>query len=160
MKKNVFTLFLVAMSFLNVTAQETVGGRIFKNAKDKTYNKGEQKGDETDAFREGAGDDGRCYDCEFHLEQSKQNKRYRRSHAFVRVHFDITKESKIKWVTNDAIVNTVNRWANRGAERKRKPNGYPKQTHYTQTDKTFEHGRNHILLADHTAVEEGQTRRH
>lgn len=47
MKKNVFTLFLVAMSFLNVTAQETVGGRIFKNAKDKTYNKGEQKGDET-----------------------------------------------------------------------------------------------------------------
>lgn len=47
MKKNVFTLFLVAMSFMSITAQETVGGRIFKNAKDKTYNKGEQKSDET-----------------------------------------------------------------------------------------------------------------
>jgi outer membrane protein OmpA-like peptidoglycan-associated protein len=47
MKKNVFTLILLGFSFFITTAQETIGDRVLKNAKDKTYNKGEQKGDET-----------------------------------------------------------------------------------------------------------------
>ena len=47
MKKNVFTLILLGFSFFITNAQETVGGRVIKNAKDKTYNKGEQKSDET-----------------------------------------------------------------------------------------------------------------
>lgn len=47
MKKNVVALVLLSMSFMYSNAQETVGGRVLKNAKDKTYTKGEQKGDET-----------------------------------------------------------------------------------------------------------------
>ena len=39
----VITLFTVCMSF----SQETVGERVVKNAKDKTYQRGEQKSDET-----------------------------------------------------------------------------------------------------------------
>ena len=39
----VITLFTICMSF----SQETVGERVVKNAKDKTYQRGEQKSDET-----------------------------------------------------------------------------------------------------------------
>ncbi|MDP2159740.1 MAG: OmpA family protein [Flavobacterium sp.] len=39
---------LVVLLFIQFNfAQETVGGRVVKNAKDKTYNRGEQKGDDT-----------------------------------------------------------------------------------------------------------------
>ena len=46
MKKNLLLIILVFITnFLQ--AQETVGGKVVKNAKDKTYQKGEQKADET-----------------------------------------------------------------------------------------------------------------
>ncbi|MDK2771564.1 MAG: OmpA family protein [Flavobacterium sp.] len=45
MKKLVLTGILFSV-FINLSAQETVGGRVAKNAKDKTYGKVEQKGDE------------------------------------------------------------------------------------------------------------------
>lgn len=46
MKK--FLTMLVVLLFIQFNfAQETVGGRVVKNAKDKTYNRGEQKGDDT-----------------------------------------------------------------------------------------------------------------
>ncbi len=46
MKKIVILIGLVVFNF-SVNAQETVGGKVLKNAKDKTYQRGEQKGDET-----------------------------------------------------------------------------------------------------------------
>ena len=44
--KNLLTALLLLLSIQCVTAQETVGGKVLKNAKDKTYQRGEQKGDE------------------------------------------------------------------------------------------------------------------
>lgn len=44
--KIIITTFLFILT-LSLQAQETVGGKVVKNAKDKTYQKGEQKGDET-----------------------------------------------------------------------------------------------------------------
>ena len=35
------------LTYLSIYAQETVGGKVVKNTKDKTYQRGEQKGDET-----------------------------------------------------------------------------------------------------------------
>lgn len=46
MKKILLLIILVCSTKL-VQAQETVGGKVAKNAKDKTYQKGEQKADET-----------------------------------------------------------------------------------------------------------------
>lgn len=46
MKKIVILIGLVVFN-LSVNAQETVAGKVLKNAKDKTYQRGEQKGDET-----------------------------------------------------------------------------------------------------------------
>lgn len=44
--KTLQTLLLIFFCFTLPQAQETVGGKVLKNAKSKTYNKGEQKGDE------------------------------------------------------------------------------------------------------------------
>jgi outer membrane protein OmpA-like peptidoglycan-associated protein len=46
MKKIVILIGLVVFNF-SANAQETVAGKVLKNAKDKTYQRGEQKGDET-----------------------------------------------------------------------------------------------------------------
>lgn len=46
MKKDLTLLVLLLFIQFNF-AQETLGERVFKNAKDKTYNRGEQKGDDT-----------------------------------------------------------------------------------------------------------------
>lgn len=46
MKKIVILIGLVVFN-LSVNAQETVAGKVLQNAKDKTYQRGEQKGDET-----------------------------------------------------------------------------------------------------------------
>lgn len=46
MKKILLLIILVCSTKL-VQAQETIGGKVAKNAKDKTYQKGEQKADET-----------------------------------------------------------------------------------------------------------------
>lgn len=45
--KKLVTALLFLLSIQCITAQETVGGKVLKNAKDKTYQRGEQKGDET-----------------------------------------------------------------------------------------------------------------
>jgi outer membrane protein OmpA-like peptidoglycan-associated protein len=45
MKKQ-FILILFFCGLFSVQAQETVGGKVVKNAKDKTYQRGEQRGDE------------------------------------------------------------------------------------------------------------------
>ncbi|PZO30219.1 MAG: porin [Flavobacteriaceae bacterium] len=44
--KKLFTVLLLLLSIHSIIAQETVGGKVLKNAKDKTYQRGEQKGDE------------------------------------------------------------------------------------------------------------------
>lgn len=44
--KNLVTVLLFLLGIQYITAQETVGGKVLKNAKDKTYQRGEQKGDE------------------------------------------------------------------------------------------------------------------
>lgn len=44
--KNLLTALLILLGIQCITAQETVGGKVLKNAKDKTYQRGEQKGDE------------------------------------------------------------------------------------------------------------------
>ena len=44
--KNLLTALLILFGIQCITAQETVGGKVLKNAKDKTYQRGEQKGDE------------------------------------------------------------------------------------------------------------------
>lgn len=59
MKKLVLTGILF-LAFIKLNAQETVGGRVLKNTKDKTYGKVEQKGDEAvdktlDKIEEGIG---------------------------------------------------------------------------------------------------------
>lgn len=45
--KTLMTLMVLFFSTIATYSQETVGGRVVKNAKDKTYQRGEQKGDET-----------------------------------------------------------------------------------------------------------------
>lgn len=44
--KNLLTALLILLGIQCINAQETVGGKVLKNAKDKTYQRGEQKGDE------------------------------------------------------------------------------------------------------------------
>jgi OmpA-OmpF porin, OOP family len=45
--KTIITAIIFMLSSITVFSQETVGGRVLKNAKDKTYQRGEQKGDES-----------------------------------------------------------------------------------------------------------------
>jgi OmpA-OmpF porin, OOP family len=45
--KTIITVFLFVLSSGTAFSQETVGGIVLKNAKDKTYQRGEQKADET-----------------------------------------------------------------------------------------------------------------
>ena len=45
--KKLLTVFVFMLFIQFSFAQETVGERVIKNAKDKTYGRGEQKGDET-----------------------------------------------------------------------------------------------------------------
>lgn len=45
--KNYVILIVATFAFSIGYSQETVGGRVVKNAKDKTYQRGEQRGDET-----------------------------------------------------------------------------------------------------------------
>ena len=44
--KTVITIMVLFFTSITAYSQETVGGRVLKNAKDKTYQRGEQKGDE------------------------------------------------------------------------------------------------------------------
>ena len=44
--KTVITIMVLFFTSITIYSQETVGGRVLKNAKDKTYQRGEQKGDE------------------------------------------------------------------------------------------------------------------
>lgn len=45
--KTVITVMMLIFTTISSYSQETVGGRVVKNAKDKTYQRGEQKSDET-----------------------------------------------------------------------------------------------------------------
>lgn len=45
--KTTIAAIIFMLSCITVFSQETVGGRVLKNAKDKTYQRGEQRGDET-----------------------------------------------------------------------------------------------------------------
>lgn len=60
MKKTLLLIILLIISFKNTQAQETVGGRVLKNSKDRTYDRAEQKGDQgvdkaLDKIEEGIG---------------------------------------------------------------------------------------------------------
>ena len=44
--KTVITIMVLFFTSITAYSQETVGGRVLKNAKDKTYQRGEQKGEE------------------------------------------------------------------------------------------------------------------
>lgn len=59
--KTVFTLLITALFFTIAQAQETVGGKVIRNTRDQTYNRGEDKASETvdkalDKVEEGIGD--------------------------------------------------------------------------------------------------------
>jgi outer membrane protein OmpA-like peptidoglycan-associated protein len=45
--KTLITMMLLIFTIVTSYSQETVGGKVLKNAKDKTYQRGEQKGDQT-----------------------------------------------------------------------------------------------------------------
>jgi len=45
--KTVITVMMLIFTTISSYSQETVGGKVLKNAKDKTYQRGEQKSDET-----------------------------------------------------------------------------------------------------------------